>query len=104
MKVEEVDKKRRTVSSHRNADNLLEKSTSKLNKYVVDKKLQHTDHLFFCVACFTFLFVTINEICLMKSQSNKFIAYATIFMLKGIVDNFFKAIFQFYMGNGGIQG
>jgi hypothetical protein len=29
--------------------------TSKGDKYVIDEELQHTDHLFLGVACFTFL-------------------------------------------------
>ena len=68
-------------------------STSKFNKYVVNRKLQHTDHLFLCTACFTLLF-TINKKCIMISQSNKFIAYATICMLKGIEDYFFRRFFN----------
>ena len=39
----------------------------------------------------------------MVSQSNEFIAYSTISLLKRIVDYFFKTIFQFHMGNDGIQ-
>ena len=48
----EVGTHRRKVYSN-NADNLLKTYTSKLNKHVVNKKLQHTDHLFLCVSCFT---------------------------------------------------
>ena len=32
-----------------------EKCPSKGDKYVIDEELQHTDHLFLGVACFTFL-------------------------------------------------
>jgi hypothetical protein len=41
--------------SHRYADDLLKQCPSKADKYVFDEELQHTDHLFFGVACFTFL-------------------------------------------------
>jgi hypothetical protein len=34
---------------------LLKQCPSKGDKYVIDEELQHTDHLFFGVACFTFL-------------------------------------------------
>jgi hypothetical protein len=37
------------------ADDLLKQCPPKGDKYVIDEKLQHTDHLFFEVACFTFL-------------------------------------------------
>lgn len=59
-----------------NNENLFKMSTSKFHENVVNEKLQHTNYLFFCVACFTFLF-TFNKIC-----RNEIIAYATIFMLK----------------------
>ena len=36
-------------------DDLLKQCPSKGDKYVIDEELQHTDHLFFGVACFTFL-------------------------------------------------
>ena len=53
--------KRSTFRSHRNADHLLKHSTSKFNKYVVNKKLQPTDHLFLCVTCFTFLLTMLKK-------------------------------------------
>jgi hypothetical protein len=34
---------------------LLKQCPSKGDKYVIDEELQHTDHLFLGVACFTFL-------------------------------------------------
>jgi hypothetical protein len=34
---------------------LLKQRPSKRNKYAIDEELQHTDHLFLGVACFTFL-------------------------------------------------
>ena len=37
------------------ADDLLKQCPSKGDKYVIDEELQHTDHLFLGVACFTFL-------------------------------------------------
>lgn len=64
---------------------------------------EHTNHVFPCVAGSPLLF-TIYKICIMVSQSNTFIAYATIFIFKGIVYYLFEAIFQFRLGNGGIQG
>jgi hypothetical protein len=36
-------------------DDLMKQCPSKGDKYVIDKELQHTDHLFLGVACFTFL-------------------------------------------------
>jgi hypothetical protein len=36
-------------------DDLLKQRLSKRNKYAIDEELQHTDHLFLGVACFTFL-------------------------------------------------
>jgi hypothetical protein len=38
-----------------NADDLLKQCPCKGDKYVIDEELQHTDHLFIGVACFTFL-------------------------------------------------
>jgi hypothetical protein len=40
---------------HWYADDLLKQCPSKGDKYVIDEELQHTDHLFLGVACFTFL-------------------------------------------------
>jgi hypothetical protein len=37
------------------ADDLLKQYPSKGDKYVIDEELQHTDHLFLGVACFTFM-------------------------------------------------
>jgi hypothetical protein len=37
------------------ADDLLKQCPFKGDKYVIDKELQHTDHLFLGVACFTVL-------------------------------------------------
>jgi hypothetical protein len=37
------------------ADDLLKQCPSKGDKYVIDEELQHTDHLFLGVACFTFM-------------------------------------------------
>jgi hypothetical protein len=37
------------------SDDLLKQYPSKGDKYVIDEELQHTDHLFLGVACFTFL-------------------------------------------------
>jgi hypothetical protein len=34
---------------------------SKGEKYVIDEELQHTDHLFLGVACFTFLNLFVDE-------------------------------------------
>jgi hypothetical protein len=36
-------------------NNLLKQCPSKGDKYVIDEELQHTDHLFLGVACFTFM-------------------------------------------------
>jgi hypothetical protein len=41
--------------THWDADDLLKLCPSKGDKYVIDEELQHTDHLFLGVACFTFL-------------------------------------------------
>jgi hypothetical protein len=38
-----------------NYSRLLKQCPSKGDKYVIDEELQHTDHLFLGVACFTFL-------------------------------------------------
>ena len=54
---EKIDKERDTVGSHMDADDLLKKVSSELNKYVIDKELHHTDDLIFCVALFAFRFV-----------------------------------------------
>jgi hypothetical protein len=37
------------------ADDLLKQCPSKGDKYFIDEELQHNDHLFLGVACFTFL-------------------------------------------------
>jgi hypothetical protein len=47
--------KRGTIRTHWYADDLLKQCPSKGDKYVIDEELQHTDHLFLGVACFTFL-------------------------------------------------
>jgi hypothetical protein len=44
-----------TIRTHWYADDLLKQYPSKGDKYVIDEELQHTDHLFLGVACFTFL-------------------------------------------------
>jgi hypothetical protein len=44
-----------TIRTHWYADDLLKQCPSKGDKYVIDEELQHTDHLFLGVACFTFL-------------------------------------------------
>jgi heme oxygenase len=44
-----------TIRTHWYADDLLKQCTSKGDKYVIDEELQHTDHLFLGVACFTFM-------------------------------------------------
>jgi hypothetical protein len=41
--------------AHWYADDLLKQYPSTGDKYVIDEELQHTDHLFLGVACFTFL-------------------------------------------------
>jgi hypothetical protein len=43
------------IRTHWYADDLLKQCPSKGDKYVIDEELQHTDHLFLGVACFTFL-------------------------------------------------
>jgi hypothetical protein len=40
---------------HWYADDLMKQYPSKADKYVIEEELQHTDHLFLGVACFTFL-------------------------------------------------
>ena len=40
---------------HWYADDILKQYRSKGDKYVIDEELQHTDHLFLGVACFTFM-------------------------------------------------
>jgi hypothetical protein len=47
--------KRGTIRTHWYADDLLKQYPSKGDNYVIDEELQHTDHLFLGVACFTFL-------------------------------------------------
>jgi hypothetical protein len=55
------------------ADDLLKQCPSKGDKYVIDEELQHTDHLFLGVACFTFLnFVRKIHVCGIVAQHNKF--------------------------------
>jgi hypothetical protein len=44
-----------SIRTHWYADDLLKQYSSKGDKYVIDEELQHTDHLFLGVACFTFL-------------------------------------------------
>jgi hypothetical protein len=44
-----------TIRTHWYADDLLKQCPSKGDKYVIDEELQHTDHLFPGVACFTFM-------------------------------------------------
>jgi Uri superfamily endonuclease len=44
-----------TIRTHWHADDLLKQCPSKGDKYVIDEELQHTDHLFLGVACFTFM-------------------------------------------------
>ena len=39
--MEQVGEKRSTVGTHRNADSLLKNTPTKLNKYVVNQKLEH---------------------------------------------------------------
>ena len=48
-------KKRGTIRTHWYADDLLKQCPSKGGKYAIDEELQHIDHLFLGVACFTFL-------------------------------------------------
>jgi hypothetical protein len=43
------------IRTHWYADDLLKQCPPKGDKYVIDEELQHTDHLFLGVACFTFL-------------------------------------------------
>jgi hypothetical protein len=50
-----VYKKRDTIRTHWYADDLLKQCPSKGDKYAIDEELQHTDHLFLGVACFTFM-------------------------------------------------
>ena len=52
-----IDKKRGTDLSLRNATDLLENVPPELDKYAIDKELQHTDDFIFCVALFAFCFV-----------------------------------------------
>jgi len=52
-----IDKKRGTDFSLRDAIDLLENVPSELDKYVIDKELQHTDDFIFCVTLFAFCFV-----------------------------------------------
>jgi cystathionine beta-lyase/cystathionine gamma-synthase len=47
--------KRGAIRTHWYADDLLKQYPSKGDKYVIDEELQHTDHFFLGVACFTFL-------------------------------------------------
>jgi hypothetical protein len=44
-----------TIRTHWHADDLLRQCPSKGNKCVIDEELQHINHLFLGVACFTFL-------------------------------------------------
>ena len=44
-----------SIKINRYADDLLKQCPSKGDKYVIDDELQHTDHLFPGVTCFTFL-------------------------------------------------
>lgn len=55
--LEQFSKERDTVCAHRDADDLLQIMPSKLDKYVIDKELQHKDNSIFCVAPFVFRFV-----------------------------------------------
>jgi hypothetical protein len=41
----------------RDANDLLKNMSSELDKYVLDKEIQHTDNFIFCVARFAFRFV-----------------------------------------------
>jgi hypothetical protein len=52
-----ISKKRGTIYSHRDADDLLQNISFELDKYVIDKELQHDDDFIFCVALFSFHFV-----------------------------------------------
>jgi len=63
-----IDKERGTYSSHRDADDFLENVPFELDKYVIDKELQHTDDFTFCVAHFNFCFV-LNKISYFETQN-----------------------------------
>jgi hypothetical protein len=54
-KIHEARALRGTIRTHWYVDDLLKQYPSKGDKYVIDEELQHTDHLFLGVACFTFL-------------------------------------------------
>jgi hypothetical protein len=45
----------RLIRTHWYAEYLLKQCPSKRDKCVIDEELQHTDHLFLGVTCFTFL-------------------------------------------------
>jgi hypothetical protein len=63
------------IRTHWYAEDLLKQCPSKGDKYVIDEELQHTDHLFLGVACFTFLnFVC--KICGIVTKHNKFFSYS----------------------------
>ena len=49
-----IGQKRGTIRTHWYADDLLKQYPCKGDTYVIDEELQHTDHLFLGVACFTF--------------------------------------------------
>jgi hypothetical protein len=49
------------ILKHWYAEDLLKQYPSKGDAYVIDEELQHTNHLFFGVACFTFLNFVVKE-------------------------------------------
>jgi len=63
-----IDKERGTYCSHRDTDDLLENVPFELDKYVIDKELQHTNDFTFGVAHFNFRFV-LNKISYFVTQN-----------------------------------
>jgi hypothetical protein len=83
----------------KHADDLLKQYPSKGDKYVIDKELQHTDHLFLGVACFTFLnFVW--KICGIVVKHNKFWAIVSMKILSAVKEGQQKCCETVYSCSG----
>ena len=74
-----------TVGTHLNADCVLKNPSSKLHKYVVDKKIKHSYDIRFRVFCF-YVRLIFNKICYGITQSKILKTKISIFMKETLIN------------------
>jgi len=88
MSVNEIGKKRCTVSPHRNAYSLLEYPASKFYKYIVIEKVDHIDNVVFGVLCLA-ISVILNKTSIQSMNHNIRVSSLARLRPKGICDKVF---------------